>query len=298
MLICPFRYSADEFCSVSHINVMSYEELKEQLGVDPDCTYHQLFSPSPKKPAPLNGKKVLSFVSDSWYLSSPSNEIDNEHHSPNQADHSPELNSDNGEYLSASTSPYIPPGAPLNESLSGFPQPLFDDDDEEGDVSDLSMNPLYHEIPPVDKDMLPRTTAVASSTPKISLPSVSITHSRSRGEMDHEATGSNYHSTTDLPTPYDNYDLLNRGPENTTPVDPSVINPQSLAVKQHLKLSSCSPKYSLHPKNRVPLKPVNNTDNQLVQYGPVDSKENVCVKGRARKYIKHRTAETKKPTSS
>ena len=306
---------------------MSFQELKEQLGVDPDSSYHQVFSPSPQKPAPFNGKKVLSFVSDSWYLSSPSNETDTSHH---QTDHSPELVSNDVEDPSPVTQ-YILSGAAIDDSLSGFPQPLFDDDSEdelpgpslplcqeppsmgfstysngvyasssdEGDQMTESSQRSQEVLSLPDK-VLKCTAAIACSTPKVSQLSQSV--SCSKLEVNNEATCSNYPLETDqvvLPTPLDKYNLLDQGPENTTPVDPSVINAQSLAIKQQLKLSSCSPKCNHFSKNRPPLKPVNYMDSQLLtsaafQYVAVDSKENVCVKGRARKFVKRHTAETRK----
>ena len=67
------RYSSESFSEVSQMALMSYKELKEQLGWDHDISL-TLFTPpaSAKKTskAPKH-KKRLSFLSDSQYLTSP-----------------------------------------------------------------------------------------------------------------------------------------------------------------------------------------------------------------------------------
>lgn len=62
------RYASDTFGNISKHELMSYKELKEHLGVDPDSSY-LLFTPTPKPPRQTSKTdKLLSFLSDSCYL--------------------------------------------------------------------------------------------------------------------------------------------------------------------------------------------------------------------------------------
>ena len=128
---------------------MSYSELKEQLGVDPDTSF-ALFTPTPKPHRHANrSDKLLSFLSDSCYLTpgtkQPSTLSDSEPDSDldsNMADQlelSSASSSPSPLDLSASEIDRIPPPFSPSQcsskslahsaSGSGFPQPLFDDDD-------------------------------------------------------------------------------------------------------------------------------------------------------------------------
>ena len=80
---CDFlcRYGSETFSEVSQMTLMSYKELKEQLGWDHDISL-TLFTPpvSAKKKttkAPKH-KKHLSFLSDSQYLASPPSTLTSE----------------------------------------------------------------------------------------------------------------------------------------------------------------------------------------------------------------------------
>lgn len=80
---CDFlcRYGSESFSEVSQMTLMSYKELKEQLGWDHDISL-TLFTPpvSAKKKttkAPKH-KKRLSFLSDSQYLTSPPSTLTSE----------------------------------------------------------------------------------------------------------------------------------------------------------------------------------------------------------------------------
>lgn len=56
------RYGTDAFGNISELKVMSYKELKEQLGIDPDSSFSPVHKPSSQT------DKLLSFISDSCYL--------------------------------------------------------------------------------------------------------------------------------------------------------------------------------------------------------------------------------------
>ena len=71
------RYGSESFSGVSQMTVMSYKELKEQLGWDQDISCI-LFTPpvsAKKKKEATKHKKRLSFLSDSQYLSSPPSDL-------------------------------------------------------------------------------------------------------------------------------------------------------------------------------------------------------------------------------
>ena len=130
---------------------MSYKELKEQLGVDPETSF-ALFTPTPKPHRHANrSDKLLSFLSDSCYLTPGTKQLSTL--SDSESDSDSDIDSDMAdqlEFSSASSSPspldlsasevdrIPPPFSPsqcssksltLSPSGSGFPQPLFDDDD-------------------------------------------------------------------------------------------------------------------------------------------------------------------------
>ena len=176
------RYSSEAFSGVSQISLMSYKELKEQLGWDQSmCSI--LFTP-PVSAKSRNGaskhKKRLSFLSDSQYLTSPPTDLNSDdelyddedeshsHPSPRQSDPGSTSSS-----LSASLSDshlgdtdrdqdfavlVSPPGCgihPLspsglsrcssqsliiNPNGSGFPQPVFNCDDENDEETDEEDN--------------------------------------------------------------------------------------------------------------------------------------------------------------
>lgn len=149
------------------MNLMSYKELKEQLGWDQDLSI-TLFTPpvsSKKNSNAPRHKKRLSFLSDSQYLTSPpsDSEIDEAALYPDSGS-SPRLYNSHSRNLSVSSTDsrlepeqddltYLvsPSGCgvaslyssstcsskslTINPNGSGFPQPLFScaDDDEEGD---------------------------------------------------------------------------------------------------------------------------------------------------------------------
>lgn len=138
---------------------MSYEEFKNQLGLDPD-SYLQLFTPTPKPPGRKNDK-LLSFLSDDCYLtpttsqlspvySTRSSSCSSASCSLKQSDNcsdisgqlnylsddsqSPELVNFSPSELDAISSPYSPLQCSskllaTNAFDSGFPQPLFDDNE-------------------------------------------------------------------------------------------------------------------------------------------------------------------------
>ncbi len=140
------RYANDTFGGISKHKPMSYTELKEQLGMHPDASL-QLFTPTPK-PRRQSSKrdKLLSFLSDSCYLNqlSPTLDSDSSRSNSNCSDisddqlsyPSEESQSPNQVHFSASeldaiSSPYSSSYCSLavNPIGSGFPQPIFDNDE-------------------------------------------------------------------------------------------------------------------------------------------------------------------------
>jgi len=128
---------------------MSYKELKEQLGVDPDLSVH-LFTPVPKEKKTIKNK-LLSFLSDSCYLTPASSHShstlsDSSMSDSQTLDLSTSLRSHidsdsqasvsfSPSELDAISSPFSPSECTsktvaMNSNASGFPQPLFCEDDE------------------------------------------------------------------------------------------------------------------------------------------------------------------------
>ena len=95
------RYATDTFGNISKHDVMSYKELKEQLGVDPDSSY-LLFTPTPKPPRQTSKTdKLLSFISDSCYLT-PSTPAS--YSEPRSTNHSPLLSLSDSESIGSNSS--------------------------------------------------------------------------------------------------------------------------------------------------------------------------------------------------
>ncbi len=144
--LCPLsccRYASDTFGGISKHKPMSYAEFKEQLGMHPDASL-QLFTPTPKPHRHSSKRdKLLSFLSDNCYLNQVSPTLssdsstncsdigDDQLSYPSEESQSPNQVHFSASELDAISSPYSSSycSITINPTGSGFPQPIFDNDE-------------------------------------------------------------------------------------------------------------------------------------------------------------------------